>query len=47
MRRFVQYAKPSADPEWHLYDFEDVIYRDDPSTRESRDACRESRDARK
>ena len=29
----IQYAKyPSADPEWHLYDSEDVIYRDDPTT---------------
>ena len=29
----IQYAKyPSADPEWHLYDSEDIIYRDDPST---------------
>ena len=32
----IQYAKyPSADPEWHLYESEDIIYRDDPSTHAS------------
>ncbi|CAH0378660.1 unnamed protein product [Pelagomonas calceolata] len=29
----IQYAQyKSADPEWHLYDSEDIIYRDDPTT---------------
>ena len=33
----LQYANyKSADPEWHLYDSDDIIYRDDPSTHMSR-----------